>query len=272
MTICIAAIAENGSKLVAASDKMITYSSPPYHLFEHPRPKIDMLNRRCIIMTAGSALLPSEYKRIIRKKLEVGESEARLVRDIAECACKAYEELRRSEIEMRILRKYGVHWDEYIRRISGEGLSEFYYRLISQIEDFQLDLVAIIAGIDGEGAHIFLVENPGELSCFDDIGYTAIGTGEYHAIRSFIEHSYSINFPLVKALYVVFEAKKYAEAAPGVGKATEIVIVDEMGIKRINNDIIRNLEDVYGEKIQFSSQIIREKIEPLLDEIKVKLT
>jgi len=153
---------------------MITYVSPPYHLFEHPRPKIGMLNKKFIIMTAGSALLSSEYKRIIRKKLEMGESEARLIRDVAESACKAYEELRRSEIEMRILRKYGVHWDKYIRRISGEGLSEFYYRLISRIEDFRLDLVAIIAGIDNEGAHIFLIENPGELSCFDDIGYTAL--------------------------------------------------------------------------------------------------
>ena len=48
LTICIATIAENGKKLVAASDKIITYASPPYHLFEHPRPKVDMLNKKVL--------------------------------------------------------------------------------------------------------------------------------------------------------------------------------------------------------------------------------
>jgi len=67
----------------------------------------------------------------------------------------------------------------------------------------------------------------------------------------------------------VFEAKKYAEAAPGVGKATEIIIMDEEEIKRINSDIIGNLEKVYNEKINLTSQIISKNIEPMLDKIKL---
>lgn len=61
MTICIAAICENGRYIIAMADRMITYSAPPFHQFEHPIPKIYVLGRNVVLMTAGSALLPSEF-------------------------------------------------------------------------------------------------------------------------------------------------------------------------------------------------------------------
>lgn len=66
---------------------------------------------------------------------------------------------------------------------------------------------------------------------------------------------------------MVFEAKKYAEAALGVGKAIEVVMVDQNGVKRIDKNVIRSLEKVYDEKVKLTSQVIKEKIEPLLSEI-----
>jgi len=62
VTICIAAICNGGDCVVAACDKMITYTSPPYHQFEHPKPKIHKV--------AGSALLPSEFIRELKTSLK----------------------------------------------------------------------------------------------------------------------------------------------------------------------------------------------------------
>ena len=120
MTICIAAIAEDGRVLVAVSDKMITYTAPPYHQFEHPRSKIDILAPNCIVMTAGSALLPSEYKRLIRHHLQQlsSTSGSASIRQIAEAAKQAYQELRMKVIEDHILRRYGLSWQDYARRIA----------------------------------------------------------------------------------------------------------------------------------------------------------
>ena len=45
---CIAAICSYGRRVVAASDRMITYTAPPFHQFEHPKPKMRRL-ARCVL-------------------------------------------------------------------------------------------------------------------------------------------------------------------------------------------------------------------------------
>jgi len=182
-----------------------------------------------------------------------------------------YKKIRRKDIEDRILSKYGISWDEYKKAINEGKLTEIYYRIIGQIEDYKVDFIALIAGVDDEGAHIFLIEDPGDVSSFDDIGYTAIGSGEYHAIRSFIESNYSVDFPLEKALYVVYEAKKYAECAPGVGKETELVIIDKNGIFKINNIVKNALNEAYDTKWKNIQGVIKEKLDPRISDIRQQL-
>ena len=64
------------------------------------------------------------------------------------------------------------------------------------------------------GLIFYVIENLGQFNSFDDIGYTAIGSGKYHAIRSFIENYYSISLPVSQALYVVYEAKNTQNSLP----------------------------------------------------------
>ena len=220
-----------------------------------------------VLMTAGSALLPSAYVQLIRSVLSVRE-EGLNVREVAEAAKSAYKRLRMSIIADRVLGKYGLSWDEFRESAYGRGLGELQYRIIGEIEDFRLDLEAIVAGVDSDGAHIYLIENPGELSSFDDIGYTAIGSGEYHAIRSFIENEYSIGFSLEKALYVVYEAKKYAECAPGVGEQTEMAIVDERGVSEVDQDTLAALEEIYAHKLRFMKENLKKEMQSRIDSLR----
>lgn len=109
------------------------------------------------------------------------------------------------------------------------------------------------------------------MNSFDDIGYTAIGSGEYHAIRSFIENYYSINFPLAKAIYVVYEAKKYAEHAPGVGPQTDMAIVSKEGITWIQEKTLQLLNKAYESKISMLNTKVKQNIEHNIQKIQEEL-
>jgi len=58
MTICIAAICEEGKAIVAASDKMITYLAPPYHQFEHPRSKLQIVAKQLLWLQLAQLYFP----------------------------------------------------------------------------------------------------------------------------------------------------------------------------------------------------------------------
>ncbi len=265
MTICIAAMCENGKAVIAASDKMITYSAPPYHQFEHPRSKLQILARRAVIATAGSALLPSEFINLIKE--EMAKIEKLNIREIAYAAERAYRRLRVKGIEGRVLSAYGITWSEYRDIVKSGEITDLYYRIISQVENFRIELEAIIAGVDESGAHIYVIDNPGYSNSFDDIGYTAIGSGEYHAIRSFIENYYSVSLPIPQALYVVYEAKKYAEFAPGVGKQTDIVIITEDGVIEVNEKIKNELDEAYKTKMKIIEELREKSLKDYFEKI-----
>lgn len=70
MTICIGAICDNKSKVIVASDRMITASYPPVE-FEHGIPKMEKISNTCVALTAGSALAHTELFR--DAKLEISQ-------------------------------------------------------------------------------------------------------------------------------------------------------------------------------------------------------
>lgn len=54
--------------------------------------------------------------------------------------------------------------------------------------------------------------------------------GDRHATSVFAWYKYSQEFSVNDALYVAFQAKKKSEMAGGVGKTTDIILIDEEGI------------------------------------------
>ena len=288
MTICIAAACNEGKAIVAMADKMITYTAPPFHQFEHPRPKVYSIAKNAVILTAGSALLPSDFinkiENLKRKYLKGEESIEIPLRTLADIISEAFRELRRDLIVQRYLMKYDLEWKDYINFIRGGlggaresgsslpssgifGIASPMVKIFADIEDFKLELEVILAGVDEEGAHIYVIEDPGIKNNFNDIGYAAIGTGYYHAIRSFIENNYSIDIPLWKALYIVFEAKKYAESAPGVGSETDAAVITRNGIVRLKKEHIEELERIYQNKVSKIGDLLKgfyNEIEELL--------
>ncbi len=99
--------------------------------------------------------------------------------------------------------------------------------IASALHDFDLpDVETIVAGIDevDGGVHIYSVLND-EVTFNDSVGFSAIGSGYWHANSHFMLSKYSKSVPEDKALATIHAAKKKAEDSPGVGRGTDMFIL-----------------------------------------------
>lgn len=260
MTICIGAICENRSKGVVASDRMVTERILSIE-FEHDEPKFESLANRCIVLTAGEALSPTDIFRAVKPQIEPSLK----ISDIAQKIAEAFINYKMKRVENHALRPRGLTFEEFKER-QKTLLPEVVIRLDSAIASAKMNLFILLVGIDVDGAHVYAIFDPGQAICFDRLGFHAIGSGLPHAVSTFIAFNYAPAFSLKKAAYTVYEAKKNAEKAPGVGKALDMAIVDGDGTRYISEEEIGILDKAYQERkslIQTQSS----KIEETLDEL-----
>ncbi len=262
MTICIAALCEEGNAVVTASDRMITADFLALQ-FEHPNPKIEKLAESCVGLTAGDALAHTELFRNCKEYIQVLKTPN--VDLIANTIKNQFSELRKKQAEDLLLKPRGLtiinfYKDGYINKIPSD-LATVIDRGI--IRDIKYPIIILIAGVDKTGAHIYCVSDPGIVNCFDRLGYNAIGSGDRHALYSIIENNHSESKGLNETVFTVYEAKRKAELAPGVGKAIEIVIITSEGIKEISKSEMNQLEAIYSKKVNPSQKDIEESISKL---------
>ena len=247
MTICIGAICENRSKGVIASDRMVTERMLSVE-FEHDEPKFEILSNNCIALTAGEALPPTELFRAV--KLQIQESSK--IKDMAEAVAETFRNFKRKRIENLVLKQRNLTFDSFLEK-QKMLLPEIVIRIDNQIATAKMNLFILLVGIDEGGAHIFVIVDPGHSVCFDRLGFHAIGSGLPHALSTFISYNYTPVFSLKKAAYVVYEAKKTAEKAPGVGKELDMAIVDGEGVKPISEKDIEILDNAYKQRIAIAA-------------------
>lgn len=262
MTICIIAICEN-SRVILVSDRMLTISDISIE-FEHPSSKIEILSNNCCAVTAGDALpcvdIFSNAKSIIKQHSSLS------IKEIAEETKKSYIEQRAKTIEeLLILPRQLKNIETFYENIQSLP-SEIGLHIDNKIQNFDFEIDIMIGGVDEQGPHIYFVENPGTIACYDSIGYCAIGSGNLHAELTFISYNYNTLMGINEALYVIYEAKKISERAPGVGKETDIFLIDKNGYRQISQPTIEILDEIYNTKKELylkQYQQIKEKIDQI---------
>jgi len=138
-----------------------------------------------------------------------------------------------------------------------------YGQIVAQMNTFNLTLDVIIAGTDATGAHIWRVTNPGTSYCLDKLGYDAIGSGAIHALTSLYTSRQVRSKPFLDSLYAVYDAKRAAEVAPGVGQATDIAIIDQTTVQRCPERVLEELRKSREDAVKTSA--------PKLDSVKAAL-
>jgi len=90
----------------------------------------------------------------------------------------------------------------------------------------KLKEVLLVCGIETGKADVSLIDGSGKKICLRMVGYAACGSGKEIAEAWLRAARYHPSMSREEALYVIYEAKKAAEAAPGIGSATDLYVLD----------------------------------------------
>lgn len=223
MTICIAALYENGKGCVLASDQMTTAHFPIGYEFENEEVKKIIKVRETTIaylLIAGDVLFANEVLEAVRKEVETKGIIA--IPIIAESFRHHYQNLRRQHIIRNELEPRCLTIDSFYA--AHQRLFPQIVQLIDNaFKSWNPRTELIIAGFSESSCSIFSIVNPGDLFCHDAIGFMAVGSGAPHAVYSLIESGYKKSMDVQTVHKLVEIAKHRSEVAPGVGRGTEIL-------------------------------------------------
>lgn len=264
MTICIAAICDEGKNAIGTSDRMITITMPPIE-YEHAVPKIGTITKSCVALTSGSALAHTDLCR--EATAGISGISAPTTKTIVDKIVECYIEQRKRKIEQEILKSRGFTFDTFYPNLRNLP-PEIGITIDARIETFDFNLELLVTGVDKSGGHIYQVDNPGTANCFDSLGYGSIGSGWHHAVYSLIANNYTSLFPMKEAVYLVYEAKKRAESAPGVGRDTDMCIITPNGIKTLSEKVMSRLNEIYEKKMEIERSRTKE-IDQLIKQLKL---
>ena len=264
MTVCIAAICENGmspnsQKIIMCADRQI---STGINNFESGVPKIISLNNYCYVMVSSNdssktnMIIDRVKSQIADKKLKISE--------IVQLFSKEFEELFKSERERKILYKFGLNYKDF-----SEKSNVMNPILLKEISDSLIEFEIsksniIVVGLDPE-PHIYVIDEEGEYSFEDESGFVVIGSGSYLAFPEMTRHEPSYNPKLISlsdALIRVYRAKIVAQRVGGVGPTTDLGV-----LHFLENEI--NMWVVTDKKVPLSEKAIK-ILEKTVQEIKDK--
>ncbi|WP_315834442.1 hypothetical protein [Bradyrhizobium prioriisuperbiae] len=227
MTVCIAARSQGF--IILTSDRMLTSGDIQ---FEPVLEKTTALTNSISIMLSGDSAFHTEvltdiYK-IIEARINSYPSDWWEIKDVVNLYVEARIEAKRRRAETAILRPLGLTSESFVERQAGMD-QQIVETITRDLIRFDVPSVhAIIAGVDvdilGIHPHIFTIQND-EFRCDDAIGFASIGSGARHAETSFMNSRHAWNSPLPETLLLSYFAKKNAEVAPGVGRATDMWLI-----------------------------------------------
>jgi hypothetical protein len=261
MTICVAAIA-GSDYAVVASDRMVTLIVPSTE-YEQGLSKTLSLTDNCVASTAGSALAYTPVH--VDAKIEIQKQNTHDIKQIAEIIRNQYVIKRNQKLDQDILGKIGLNLQTFYninRTIAPEIVAQIYQGMVA----YSYQLSILVSGVDLSGPHIYRIDNPGRMEIFDAIGNCAVGSGELHAISTFVANDYTPNLDLNHVVALTYEAKKRSEKAQGVGEQTDICIVCKDRTITLPHDMIDKLDAIYNKKNVQEKKVVSD-IEQLVKDL-----
>ncbi len=242
MTICLGVLSPGDGAVVAVADRMVT-GGPTTVEFEHEGSKIEHLTGNCVALTAGDALVSNPFFRRVRAKIKSlagSTEEATGVDAIAGIVRDMFAEERMRRAELLHLKGRGTTLGEFYSRYVNEWPGALAQGIDGEIQKTEFGIDIVIAGVDSE-PHLYSVSHPGELTAWDGLGFCAIGSGAPLASLECIASCSGPAKNMNLAVYVAGMAKLAAEAHPGVGKNTDMVIITKQGVNAIPDTVITKI-------------------------------
>ncbi|HYL66175.1 MAG TPA: hypothetical protein VEU72_03380 [Nitrosopumilaceae archaeon] len=234
--------------------------------FEHRSKKLEPIANNCILLSAGSALNPTEVFENV--KTTYAHQQFPQIKEILNSVKQNYVEVRNRKAEEEIFYPVSMSISSFQKNQNAMN-DNIVLKLDHELAEYDLGLTILLAGVDSTGAHLHTIENPGVSAQFDKLGFCCLGSGQRHAFDSLIVNNYHIELPFKEAMFATYEAKKKAELAPGVGGKTDMLYIDEKGVHMLNDATINNLQAIYEEKIKLN-QPTESKIKDMINKMELK--
>ena len=243
MTICVAALCDNGQKVVVASDRMLSAAFLTAE-FDHPHTKIATISPLCVALSAGDALYVTD---ILTDSSGISNQlQNPTIQLITDEVKQRFIHVRHRLLDENLFQPRGLSFKDFYRGVIQGVPPDLGVMLDTQVQSFMLGVSLIVAGVDDSGSHIYSIEDPGSSQCFDRLGYHAIGSGHRHAILSLVTLQHDVSSSLNWTIYKVYCAKRHAEMAPGVGTATDMRVLGPDGCVEISSEILEDLSKIYS--------------------------
>ena len=247
MTICVAAMCEGGNTIFGASDRMLSGRDVE---FEPPQAKVFNLTRSIAILVAGDTALQMEIllrvKADVDARIKLEPTNWWLLNDVANLYSRYYSEARVKRAERAILAPLGMTSDSFLQ-LQQQLAPQLVTQLATELINYEAPVVqTIVLGVDTTGGHIYVCNNA-DVTCQDGVGFAAIGSGSAHANSVFMFGGHSKWKPMPESFLMTYFAKKRAEVAPGVGTATDMLMIgpDLGSYVTIREDALKKCSDIW---------------------------
>ncbi|RYG86139.1 MAG: hypothetical protein EON58_22070 [Alphaproteobacteria bacterium] len=245
MTVCIAAISNN-AHLFVASDRMRTSGDIQY---EPEVPKIVELTTSIVMMTAGDSLLNREIiahvKQTVDEAVDANPETWLDVRQVVDWYVWYRQEIKRKAAEAAILVPLGMNSQTFLAQQDSLN-SDLVQEIARNLLHHPMPTVhVIIAGIDNNGPQIYSVRD-GAVSYHNAVGFAAIGNGYWHVESEFTSSGHHPGRSVPETAALIYRAKRRAETAPGVGRATDFAMILAKGeYQPVGDHIHSKLAELY---------------------------
>jgi len=221
MTVGIGALCDNGLTLILAADRKISM------VFVEDEPesgKIRFLHQywRSMISAEEDASYAFDVVRRARQRLKKHSNrpDTHTVRKIVG---DAYRDVRNEHVAIKHLPP-GWTLEDFNKHGSTSFSEAKHTEIVNEIMNYDLGIEILVCGFGEWRGEILHVGNKGLITTQTEFGFHAIGSGYHTALSSLILRKYAPSMPREEALYYVYEAKKAAESASGVGEKTDIIV------------------------------------------------
>lgn len=244
MTVGIATMANNGS-IILAADRMVTRGTTQT---EPSRSKIYWWNDPLphAVVWSGSAAIFGEVIQEYRRF--AGPADAKkypTLQSLVQLYCNCFAELIGSRAEREVLTRLGLDRNSLV---SSKVPTDRAMHLIRMVTEQTLaaedDVQVIFAGQDPHGLHVWTILNQTPLN-HDVEAFATIGVGGEHADAQLRFGGYTMSATPAEALMLAHFAKRRAETAPHVGKATDIAIATGNQFSYVPIEMIEALDEFY---------------------------
>jgi hypothetical protein len=242
MTICIAAICDEGKTGIVVADRMAVFGAGSLLEFKQDDSvhKVYDVGQDAVLLHSGATRDAEAIVAAMAKSKKKGPVRDQLDQVLGELLKRKRDALTAALI--------GNDYD-FSKLLGVAGTFAPFNEVWQQVRKVDLGEILLVAA-DGEEVSIHYLRPP-EFGSKSDLSYASIGSGGIYGRAALTIQQYSKSTRLTDALFQVYSAKKAAEIVYGVGQQTDMAIVTRGGVKYIPVDTMTLLEEFRQQRSKF---------------------